>query len=802
MSGENIDTKPPTEFVQPLIKPRLSEKATNQPQVVANRTNFTKLEDVRSSLTAHDLVEAFSSTHQISGKKLIIEQTFILRLKSSWSNSKISGLSRIIFLDNSGIPISISSDWIACKNCGLSAPKNVHKLLVSQDGTSLDDDWGCVLSPEGSEVIFDLRKTKTVNSIRIINLREKSQGQNYGGIREISLSLNGKMIYSGELKRPEDNQRTQVLSTDIQIKQETIEFKESQNYLSKLRANEVYAQRIYSKTHNFSATQNLPVREGPFDPKPLSPTSNYTMKDAVQTANNFNIMPTYNLSDDDSHRPEDRGSASSKPDEKGESQKDSIKGRGPIEEQWEKDGPHRATGRTLTHPERSVSKASKDSQDSRLRKHPQIANSSAKYIFANDLGTKPRPSAGKDSHSRPKVNPVTPGRVFTLDEKVGTNKRDYPMSRELSQESHRGTKLHKKMLSTQSSKELISTQHNVKLKQDFKDLVSQNMNFEIPNLPLGKQIQLSLFTNWGDSDQIGLHGIELYDVSGSQIEFLYPEKNITRSDIKPNELNDEPMTLKKLISDSLILANVDLYWLTKLTGSSIQLRIKLPSQTRISLIRIWNIGNSKSQVNCGIRHIAIHLDERLIFLGEVGRCSGNRSAYFEEAEYIIFTNNKTILHNIEHLDWITSQEVKLGLLEKGKSIENLSSSPYSEEFSPKLGREKAPEALGFTPYESRHSSPSSKASLPKKNGTKEFGLFLELTMKTQVRHEGSQNNLLRIQAADQSDSPYQLVESLDLQVVRNWSNSECFGLRAIELFGKKLLIRQQRSKDQGWERGC
>lgn len=784
MSGENIDSKPTVEFVQPLIKPRLSEKTPSQTQVVANRPTIGKYDDARSSLTAQDLVDAFSSSHQISGRKLIIEQTFTFRLKSSWNGSKISGLSRIIFLDNLGNPISICSEWVACKNCGLSAPKNIHKLLSTSEGTNLDDDWGCVMSAEGSEVIFDLRKCKTVHNIRVINLKEKSNGQNYGGIKEVCLLLNGKIIYSGELKRPEDNQKTQSLVTDIQVKQDANEIKESQNYLSKLRANETYAQRIYSKTHNFSATQNLPPREGPYDAKTLSPRSKFGDKAVLQTANNFNIIPTYNLSDDDSHRPEDRGSFGSKQEEK----RDSHLNFNPVhqisEEPSEKGAHNRLTGRTLTHPERSVSKASKDSQDSKLRKHPQIANSSAKYIFTTDLGTRPRPSAGTASVSRPKVNPVTPGRVFTLDDKVGTNKRDNPMSREISQESQKTAKVQKKKLSTQSSKEWISSQQEFKLKQSFQELVSQNSSFEIPNLPLGKQLQLSLFTNWGDIEHIGFHGIELYDVNGAQIDFLYPEKSIVRSDMQSKELNDEPSTLKKLISDSLIMSNPDLYWSTKLTGNAIQLKIKLPAQTRISLIRIWNIGSSKSLVNTGIRNIAIHLDDKLIFIGEIGKCSGDRGAYFEEAEYITFTINKTILHNIEQIDWIKSQEVKLGLLEKGKSIENLSSSPYSEEFSPILGKEKVSEGQQYVQYESRHSSPSSKASLPKRITSKESGFFLELTMKTQSKYERSQSNLLKLQSADQTSSSNLLVECLDLQVAKNWSNSDGFGIRAIEIFGK------------------
>lgn len=792
MSGENIDVNQNLEFVQPTTKPRLSENAGTPALSTLTRPSIYKIDNGRGSLTGQDNLDPFSRGFQMSSKKIIIEQGLVIKLRSSWSNSKISGLSRIIFMDCQGNKLNVCSDWVACKNCGLTAPKNVHKLIGPPDGSNKEEDWGCVLSAEGSELIFDLRKCKTVHLVRIYNLRERNQGQNYGGIKDISIVLNGEIVFTGELKRPLDGQSNQDLVTDIFIKQDSSDPKDSHNYLSKLRANGTYAPRIYSKTHNFSATQNLPSRESTFEPKITSPRATHTQDDVRKSSNNLIIKSNYNLSDEDSQKPEGRDSNWSKPEERVESSSNLIPTNQMSEEQSERGEPTRRTGRTMTHHERSISKASRDSQDSKLRKHPQIANSSAKYIFTADLVSKPRPSGGTGSVSRPKVNPVTPGRVFTLEDKVGTSKRDFPVSRDPSQESNKPVRIRKRLLSTQSSNEMSSPQLTCRLKGAFKELVEQNASFKIPNLPLGKTLQLSLYTNWGDTDHIGLHGIELYDVSGIQIEFNYPEKSITRTDISSKELNDDPMMLKKLISDSLVMGNPDLYWTTKMTGKCIKLKIKLPSQTRLSLIRIWNVGCQKSQVNSGIRDIVIHLDDKLIFLGEIAKCTGDRGAYFDEAEYITFTSNKTILQNIEQNDWIRGQDVKLGLLEKGKSIENLSSSPYSEDMSPSLGKDRGSEVLDGIHYESRLSSPNSRTNLSRKCTSKESFNFLELTMKAQSKHVKSNSNLLKLVATDESPTHGTSVEVLDIKVLQSWSQSTRFGVQAIELYGKESLTRQQR----------
>jgi hypothetical protein len=784
MSGENIDLKTNHDSIQPFVRNRLSEKAPTQTPGATTKPTVTKCDEGRSSMTGHDIVDAFSRSHQISSKKLIIEQTFIIRLKSSWSGSKVSGLAKIVFMDGSGTPLEISSDWIACKNCGLAAPKNVHKLIAHSADSLEGEGWPCVLHQDGSELIFDLRKCRSVNSIQIHNLRDKGQGNPYAGIKDIVVMLNGKLIYAGELRRPDSKDVSSDNFVELPVKLEISDGKDSQNYLSKLRSTDSYAQKIYSKTQNFSATQNIGLREGPLDPKNLSPRNAPPSKDVRQSFSNFNIMPSYTLSDDDSHRPDERGSSESKPEDRIEGSSNYQATGQASENQSDRGDVMMRTGRTTTHADRSASKASRDSQDSKLRKHPQIANSSAKYIFTADLGARTRPTAGTASISRPKVNPVTPGRVFTLDDKVGQNKLDYPLSREPSQESSKRIIPRSKMLSTNSSKDLGTPPHNVILRQAFKDLVDSNKGFEIPNLPLGKQLLINLYTNWGHNEQIGFHGVELFDVSGKHIEFPYPESSIARSSGSSKEIHDEPANLKKLIADRHLMANPDLHWTTKLTGKPIQLKIKLPSQTRLSLIRIWNLGSSKSMINSGIRHISIQFDEKLIFLGEVSRCSGDKSLYFHEAEYILFTGNKTIQQNIEQIDWINGQDAILGLLEKGKSIENLSLSPYSDELSPILEREKLPDRIESTPFASKQSSPSSNTNLSKKAMSKESFNFLELTMKTQGRYERSQSNLLKLMPTEKDSTRDVPVTSLDIQILQTWSNSDCFGVRAIEIYGK------------------
>ncbi|CAG2170056.1 unnamed protein product [Oppiella nova] len=164
-------------------------------------------------------------------------------------------------------------------------------------------------------------------------------------------------------------------------------------------------------------------------------------------------------------------------------------------------------------------------------------------------------------------------------------------------------------------------------------------DFIIPELPFGQQLVFEIVSNWGDEDFVGLNGIEIIDLNGSnfKIKKIWSEPQIN------GDLNALIDGVYRTHDDSHI-------WSTELKINSrlpVKIFIQFESNVSIALIRIWNYNKSRIYSYRGIKFLSICLDRKLIFKGEIAKASGNLIAPIEAfGDTILFTTNEDILESV------------------------------------------------------------------------------------------------------------------------------------------------------------
>jgi hypothetical protein len=115
----------------------------------------------------------------------------------------------------------------------------------------------------------------------------------------------------------------------------------------------------------------------------------------------------------------------------------------------------------------------------------------------------------------------------------------------------------------------------------FKEKIKSFKNpFLIPTLPKGKTLDFNIVSTWGDSNYLGMTGIEIFDIDGNCIK-INSETDISASPCDINLLmgyGTDPRTVDKLV-DGTYFTNDDFHaWLTPFTeGEDHTISIKLPS---------------------------------------------------------------------------------------------------------------------------------------------------------------------------------------------------------------------------------
>ena len=150
-------------------------------------------------------------------------------------------------------------------------------------------------------------------------------------------------------------------------------------------------------------------------------------------------------------------------------------------------------------------------------------------------------------------------------------------------------------------------------------------------------------------------GIEIFDYKGRVIK-VNGETDIKATPCDINLLmgyGNDPRTVDKLV-DGTYFTNDDFHaWLTPFTqGDDHTISISLPATTKISMIRIWNYNKSRIHSFRGARLLTCHLDDNLIFRGQIARAAGNTKDPSQCCEIILFTTELEILRQIDANDWV------------------------------------------------------------------------------------------------------------------------------------------------------
>eukprot|EP00392_Amoebophrya_sp_AT5.2_P003437 g3442.t1 len=169
--------------------------------------------------------------------------------------------------------------------------------------------------------------------------------------------------------------------------------------------------------------------------------------------------------------------------------------------------------------------------------------------------------------------------------------------------------------------------------------------FAMPSLPKGQMLIFNCASTWGDSDFIGLAGIEIFDSEG-QLVVLKDVANQVAAEcinVLPDYSND-PRTADKLF-DQVNLTRDDFHvWLCPFNaGKPHVVMVDMGCEVEIAMIRLWNYNNP-------------------IFVGEIRQAPGDVTKPEQVCEHLLFVTeqHEDILEKIEERDWLPRVVPEIG----------------------------------------------------------------------------------------------------------------------------------------------
>lgn len=146
----------------------------------------------------------------------------------------------------------------------------------------------------------------------------------------------------------------------------------------------------------------------------------------------------------------------------------------------------------------------------------------------------------------------------------------------------------------------------------------------LPSLPSGRELNIEIFSNWGDSFYLGFNGLDIFDGNGAILKYNERIRSISAdpSDINIlDEYNDDPRVAVNLIVPPHFTRS-DLHcWLAPIgffsgdTGVLARVTVTFNDVTSLSMMRIFNYNKSRAHCQRGIRYCRILLDDTAIFEG-------------------------------------------------------------------------------------------------------------------------------------------------------------------------------------------
>uniref|UniRef100_A0A4W4HQL2 KATNIP domain-containing protein n=1 Tax=Electrophorus electricus TaxID=8005 RepID=A0A4W4HQL2_ELEEL len=174
--------------------------------------------------------------------------------------------------------------------------------------------------------------------------------------------------------------------------------------------------------------------------------------------------------------------------------------------------------------------------------------------------------------------------------------------------------------------------------------------FEIPVLPQGRHLLVSILSTWGDRHYVGLNGIEIYTSTGEPVTPVRVTADPPDINILP-AYGKDPRVITNL-SDGVNRTQDDMHlWLAPFTpGRRHMISLDLGLTCRVAMIRVWNYNKSRIHSFRGVKDVEIQLDGQCIFRGEIAKASGTLSGGEGFGDTILFTMDDDILEAMSRFD--------------------------------------------------------------------------------------------------------------------------------------------------------
>eukprot|EP01029_Cantina_marsupialis_P013907 TRINITY_DN30814_c0_g1_i2.p1 TRINITY_DN30814_c0_g1~~TRINITY_DN30814_c0_g1_i2.p1 ORF type:complete len:923 (+),score=243.24 TRINITY_DN30814_c0_g1_i2:222-2990(+) len=180
-------------------------------------------------------------------------------------------------------------------------------------------------------------------------------------------------------------------------------------------------------------------------------------------------------------------------------------------------------------------------------------------------------------------------------------------------------------------------------------------HFPIPNTPKGRYLSITVMSNWGDPALVGMTGLEVFDRFGHKLELngdkvCAPDLNDAELEVNGEKVFD-PRIAANLVDGHLFTKN-DLHsWVAKFEqGEDIQITIDLEESYSLGVIRLYNYNRSRIHSHRGVRYVEMKLDGKYIAKLEVKKAPGDTRCISETMETIWFSQDPSLLQNIEKHD--------------------------------------------------------------------------------------------------------------------------------------------------------